>query len=373
MHASTCQEVKTSRAIKRAEDGRPNENESALSSVSVSCSEYKFSFHIFISVSPLPSSTAFSAGTDTLLRIKEARTVVQRFTVMAAATAVVGIADRLVYSGGFSGSSCRIESTKSRNLTVRFSSNTAKHQSSNSKSSSSSSASSSLPSKSQADGPPPIPLHLELKHPESKEDALQLNMVELSLGGQGLLFGSRIPKHFFNIQGFGQTDRGDGSDPWETGSYDLALEEAGIQDLNIMKYTSVIPPEASKITKLEAQAFFRHGAVMEAIMSTMHGVKGDRITAGVGRVQIRRKKDGYHIGGYAAEYEGHATADKARDILRSDLQGIFSRRFQPEEYECFDEEFTIRSGEVEKAFGTVIAAICFSTYVFPVYVQQQQN
>ncbi len=27
-------------------------------------------------------------------------------------------------------------------------------------------------------------------------------------------------------------------DPWETGSYDLALEQAGIEDFNIVPYTS---------------------------------------------------------------------------------------------------------------------------------------
>lgn len=36
-------------------------------------------------------------------------------------------------------------------------------------------------------------------------------------------------------------------DPWETGSYDLALEDAGIQDFNIMPYTSVMPPESHEI------------------------------------------------------------------------------------------------------------------------------
>jgi len=32
--------------------------------------------------------------------------------------------------------------------------------------------------------------------------------------------------------------------------------------------------------------FLRHGAVQESIMAVMHGVKGDRISAGVGRVQV---------------------------------------------------------------------------------------
>lgn len=62
---------------------------------------------------------------------------------------------------------------------------------------------------------------------------------------------------------------------------------AGIQDLNIVKYTSVIPPESEPISLEDAKPFLRHGAVQESIMAVMHGVKGDRITAGVGRVQVR--------------------------------------------------------------------------------------
>ena len=69
-----------------------------------------------------------------------------------------------------------------------------------------------------------------------------------------------------------------------------AAAAAGIQDLNIIKYTSVIPPEAEAVSVEEAKPFLRHGAVLESIMSVMHGVKGDRITAGVGRVQVSRLK-----------------------------------------------------------------------------------
>lgn len=45
--------------------------------------------------------------------------------------------------------------------------------------------------------------------------------------------GCRIPKSYFICHGFGETDAGGGVDPWETGSYDLALEAAGIQDFNV--------------------------------------------------------------------------------------------------------------------------------------------
>ncbi len=64
------------------------------------------------------------------------------------------------------------------------------------------------------------------------------------------------------------------------------MVETGIQDLNITQYSSVIPPEAETVTLEEAKPFLRHGAVMESIMARMQGVKGDRITAGVGRMQV---------------------------------------------------------------------------------------
>lgn len=216
---------------------------------------------------------------------------------------------------------------------------------------------------------PTLPPKFGLKWLDNGGELTGLKMEELVRGGHGVLFGSRIPKHYFLVKGFGETDQGDGSEPWETGSYDLALEDAGIQDLNIVKYTSVIPPESEPISLEDAKPFLRHGAVQESIMAVMHGVKGDRITAGVGRVQIRRKKDKFHIGGYAAEYEGHGTAEVAKKILKEDLTQIFKRRFDEKEYECFEEDFIIQEADVSKGFGSVLASICFVTYVTPAYTR----
>ena len=46
--------------------------------------------------------------------------------------------------------------------------------------------------------------------------------------------------------------QGGGTDPWETGAYDLALEEAGIENFNVVAYTSVIPPEATEVLPMSA-------------------------------------------------------------------------------------------------------------------------
>lgn len=74
---------------------------------------------------------------------------------------------------------------------------------------------------------PTLPPKFGLKWLENGGELTGLKMEELVRGGHGVLFGSRIPKHYFMVKGFGQTEQGDGSDPWETGSYDLALEDAG--------------------------------------------------------------------------------------------------------------------------------------------------
>jgi arginine decarboxylase len=57
--------------------------------------------------------------------------------------------------------------------------------------------------------------------------------------------GCRIPKQYFWVIGWGESDVG-----IETGSYDAALHKAGIENYNIMLYTSVLPPEAVELRHL---------------------------------------------------------------------------------------------------------------------------
>eukprot|EP00898_Chlorokybus_atmophyticus_P007004 jgi/Chlat1/7304/Chrsp58S06931 len=191
--------------------------------------------------------------------------------------------------------------------------------------------------------------------------------LELAYGGKGILTGSRVPAQYFVAKGFGETDEGGGIDPWETGSYDIALEDARIHDFNIMEYTSVLPPESREVSYEEGKPYFRHGGVLEAIMAKMHGNFGERISAGVGRMHVRRKKDGFHIGGYAAEYRGHAPVDKVKEVLREDLQGIFSRRFNNDDYEMFDVKLDTIEGEIQQNYGSCLVALCFFTYLLPIH------
>jgi arginine decarboxylase len=57
--------------------------------------------------------------------------------------------------------------------------------------------------------------------------------------------GCRIPKEYFWVIGWGESDVG-----IETGSYDAALHMAGIENYNVVLYTSVLPPEAVELPHL---------------------------------------------------------------------------------------------------------------------------
>jgi pyruvoyl-dependent arginine decarboxylase (PvlArgDC) len=71
-----------------------------------------------------------------------------------------------------------------------------------------------------------------------------------------LEIGCRIPKDYFWVIGWGESDVG-----IETGSYDAALTMAGIENFNVMLYTSVLPPEAVELGHLPD---IHHGSVLES-------------------------------------------------------------------------------------------------------------
>ena len=133
-----------------------------------------------------------------------------------------------------------------------------------------------------------------------------------------------------------------------------------------MQYTSVIPKEAREWPRAKLQHLMHHGAVLETIMASINGHKGDHLCAGVGIAMVKRKKDNFCIGGYACEYEGHAKKEDAKKILTQSLHGLFERRrFDPKQYVMTAPKFTIADCVVKKRWGTVIASINFITYLFP--------
>src|ERR1700693_5680847 len=116
--------------------------------------------------------------------------------------------------------------------------------------------------------------------------------------------GCRIPKDYFWVIGWGESDVG-----IETRSYDAALHMAGVENYNVMLYTSVLPPEAVELPHLPD---IHHGSVLEGIIAVQHTDKpGTRVTAGLLLAKGYRNSDPSYLGGFACEDAGSGSFEEA--------------------------------------------------------------
>ena len=192
------------------------------------------------------------------------------------------------------------------------------------------------------------------------------------------IIGNKVPFRYFLTKGKGESNYGGKGDPYEAGSYDGALNDAGIQNANIVKYTSVIPRECVEITKAEGKKSLHWGQVMDTIMAQMNGNKGDQITAALLITHVY--KGTKYLGGFACEYAGPGSKAKAKDVLLHDVQEMIERRgygktksklvagkklSTSKGYHYVPYRLVSETLKVKKNHGTVLAAACFTKYFYP--------
>ena len=150
----------------------------------------------------------------------------------------------------------------------------------------------------------------------------------------------------------------------ETGSYDAALHMAGIENYNVMLYTSVLPPEAVELSRLPA---IHHGSVLEGIIAIQHTDKpGTRITAGVLLAKVYRKADDSYLGGFACEYAGNGSLEEEEANLQEAMQQLFARRYKAKLYRLDFGKLVVRTYTPGKSFGTILVGIGFASYLVPI-------
>ncbi|MGC8993642.1 MAG: pyruvoyl-dependent arginine decarboxylase [Candidatus Aenigmatarchaeota archaeon] len=167
-------------------------------------------------------------------------------------------------------------------------------------------------------------------------------------------FRNRIPVKYFITSGIGESDI-----TIHAGSFDQALKDAGIHNVNIITYSSIMPKEAVRIEKKE----LKFGSVAETIMAVANGEKGQRVTAGLIIAWVY-DKNGNKIGGLVAEYHGNDEEEKAKEILKASINEMFKSRFS-DDYKLKDVEIYTKSFIPKKKYGTAIVAIVFTSYEFP--------
>ena len=195
-----------------------------------------------------------------------------------------------------------------------------------------------------------------------------------------IILGNRVPYEYFITTGKGESAAGSEGLPYETGSYDAALNDAGIQNTNVIEYTSVMPTEAKEISKEEGLKRIQCGEVLECIKAQSNGKKGSKVSAAVMTTTITDPK-GKYLGGFACEYSGSGTRKDAEVSLSQSIAGMIKRRgygsikgeLQIYKDNKTDTGFIIHPGkifvyehmDVVEEHGTVFAVICFVSYKFP--------
>lgn len=195
-----------------------------------------------------------------------------------------------------------------------------------------------------------------------------------------IILGNRVPYEYFITKGKGESNAGSEGLPYETGSYDAALTEAGIQNTNVIEYTSVMPTDSREISKEEGLKRIQWGEVLECIKAQANGKKNSKISVAVMTTDVTDPK-GKYLGGFACEYSGSGTEKEAGVSLMESIIGIIKRRGygtlkentqMGKDYKT-DRGYTIHPGKiftydnlvVTKEHGSVFTAICFVSYKFP--------
>jgi arginine decarboxylase len=174
---------------------------------------------------------------------------------------------------------------------------------------------------------------------------------------QGLVIGNRIPQDYFETKGTGESDIA-----IHAGSYHLALKQANIERFNIMTYSSILPGIARKI---DQPAQMEHGAVMESIMSVCTASKGERATAGIIYGWLHDKQNKSKFGGLVCEHYGDYSEVDIKTLLRSSLDELYFNGFS-DDFDLSDIHYLTESFVPTKKYGTALAALCFTSYYYPV-------
>jgi arginine decarboxylase len=146
---------------------------------------------------------------------------------------------------------------------------------------------------------------------------------------------------------------------------------AGIENYNVMLYTSVLPPEAAELHELPN---IHHGSVLEGIIAGQHAEKpGTRITAGLLLAKVHHLSDGSYLGGFAGEYAGHGSVEEANANLQEGMHQLFAQRYKSKFCRLEFGKSVVRTFTPEKSFGAILVGIGFASYLVPVLTKTNRT
>jgi arginine decarboxylase len=118
-----------------------------------------------------------------------------------------------------------------------------------------------------------------------------------------------VPSKIFLTKGMGQHRE-------KLASLEIALRDAGIAPYNLVKITSIFPPNCSLIPRDEGVKLLHHGQILFLVMSDLSTNEAQRqISASIG---LARLNDPSHYG-YLAEHHAYGIEEKEAGEYAADL------------------------------------------------------
>jgi arginine decarboxylase len=151
-----------------------------------------------------------------------------------------------------------------------------------------------------------------------------------------------IPRSFFLTKGVGYH-----KDYLQ--SFELALRAAGIQHCNLVKVSSIIPPQCTRLSKEEGLTRLHPGEIIYVVLSQNSTNEPHRLIASSIGVALPSNQDQY---GYLSEHHSYGQTDEvagdyAEDLAATMLATTMGIPFNPEQ--AWDER-----KQIFKASGLII-------------------
>lgn len=154
-----------------------------------------------------------------------------------------------------------------------------------------------------------------------------------------------VHTHFFMVSGAAEDNVS------ELNAFDLALAKAGIAQCNLVMVSSILPKGSTEIEPIRITP----GAITFTVLVKISGLKGDRISAGVGYGW--GKKDNEKIYGIVAEDCGNYSKKEVEGKIMEKLNRMADAR----NFKLIEDEIKIFSEtmRINDNYGCVVAALVY--------------
>ena len=161
-----------------------------------------------------------------------------------------------------------------------------------------------------------------------------------------------VPKYVFFTKGVGKHKD-------KLQSFELALRKAGVEKFNLVKVSSIFPPNCKIVTKAKGQKMLNDGEIVFCVMSENATNEPNRMVSASVGLAIPAEPNHY---GYLSEHHAFGETDEvagdyAEDLAASMLATTQGIEFDPERNYDERKEIYRMSGKIIKSRNTTQSAL----------------